>query len=224
MDALRVLVRFAKEGDARWLSHRDLMRLFERALRRAGLPVRMTQGFNPHPKLSIAAALPLGLEACDEALEMEFDPAVSPDDVLRRLGEQLPVGLRLRTAAAVPRGARARVASLEYEADLPPDCPLAPGDLESVMARPTLRAQRPSGGARDIRPALLALSLEAGRLRFEVAACDRGTPRAAEVLAVLFGDDSEVLRRIRLRRTRVNLMLSPPGPQNGTGVTRCLRG
>ncbi|HPD14607.1 MAG TPA: TIGR03936 family radical SAM-associated protein [Planctomycetota bacterium] len=224
MDALRVLVRFAKEGDARWLSHRDLMRLFERALRRAGLPVRMTQGFNPHPKLSIAAALPLGLEACDEALEVELEPTVSPDDVLRRLGEQLPNGVRLRSAAAVPHGARARVASLEYEAELPPDCPLTPGDLESARSRATLPVRRANGEERDVRPALLALNLEAGRLRFEVAACDRGTPRAAEVLAALLGDDSEVLRRIRLRRTRVSLMLSPPGPQSGTGVTRCLRG
>lgn len=224
MDSVRLLMRFAKEGDARLLSHRDLMRLFERALRRAALPVRMTKGFNPHPRLSIAAALPLGLEACDEALEVELEPAVPPAEALSRLGQQLPSGLRLHSAAPLPEGAKPRVASVEYEAELPPDCPLSPRDLEKALARDSLPVRRASGAEWDVRPALLALGLEAGRLRFEVAVSNHGTPRAREVLAALLGDDPEVLRRIRLRRTRVNLTLSPPAPHCGPGATRRPRG
>ena len=59
--ASKVRLRFAKGGSLRWLSHHDLMRAFERMLRRAALPFRRTQGFHPHPRLVFALSLPLGV-------------------------------------------------------------------------------------------------------------------------------------------------------------------
>ena len=88
MDPQRLLFRFRKEGQARFLSHHDLMRLFERALRRAALPLRMSQGYHPHPRLSILSALPLGLEADDEALEVQLQPPLPPAEALARLRAQ----------------------------------------------------------------------------------------------------------------------------------------
>jgi len=102
--AFRVLFRFSKEGEARFLSHHDLIRLFERALRRAGLPVRMTQGFNPHPKFAILSALPLGLEGEEEALEVHFDNPVPPAEALERLAAQLPPGITARSARPIEPG------------------------------------------------------------------------------------------------------------------------
>lgn len=214
MGSSRILFRFAKEGEARFLSHRDLMRAFERALRRAALPVRMTEGFNPHPKLSIAAALPVGVEASDEALEVEFAPGIEAPAAMERLGAQLPSGLRLRSAEALPEGARARVDSVVYEADLPTGRPVTRADAERLLAREAIPVQR-GGGSRpgrelDIRPALRAMSVEAGRLTFELAVSDAGTPRPSEVLAELLGGDAKALHQTRLRRTRVNLLLARP--------------
>ena len=67
----RIRTRFRKTGELKAISHLDLMRTFERALRRTGLPLRMSEGFNPRPRLSFPAALPVGIEGLNEI--MEFD-------------------------------------------------------------------------------------------------------------------------------------------------------
>jgi radical SAM-linked protein len=205
------LFRFSKEGEARFLSHHDLMRLFERALRRAALPVRMTQGFNPHPKLSILSALPLGMEASNEALETEFDPPVAPADVLARLGSQLPGGIRLHGAELLPPGARIRVESVVYEAELPAEGGPWPAQAERFLARRSVPVERvgPSGPRTlDVRPAVEAMSIEKGRLSLRVRVAEGGTPKAAEVFAAAFGCQASA----PLRRVAVNLaIVSPPG-------------
>ncbi|HUT36224.1 MAG TPA: TIGR03936 family radical SAM-associated protein [Planctomycetota bacterium] len=227
MSSSRILFRLAKKGEARYLSHRDLMRLFERALRRAGLPVRMTQGFNPHPKLGILAALPVGVEAEAEALEVEFEPPIAASEARERLAAQLPGGLLLNSAATLPDGVRPRVETVVYEAELPEGCGLTPADVDRFLARDAVVVQRGSGPERtelDLRPALRAMSLEGGRLRFELAVADRGTPRASEVLAELLGGGSEALARTRVRRTQVNLALAQSRPQSGTAGTKLQEG
>jgi hypothetical protein len=188
----RLLFRFAKEGDGRYLSHRDLMRLFERALRRAGLPLSMSQGFNPHPKLSILAALPVGVEADDEALEVEFAAELAAAEAFARLSGQMPRGVRLVSAEALPEGARPRVESLVYETELPERCGIGAAEVKRFLPRPALRA----------------MTLEGRRLRFEVEASpDRATPRAKDVVAELLHAGAEDLARVRLRRLKVNLAI-----------------
>jgi radical SAM-linked protein len=218
----RILFRFAKKGDARHLSHRDLMRLFERALRRGGLPVRMSQGFNPHPRLSILAALPVGIEAEDEALELEFEPPVPASEARGRLAAQLPRGIALHAAHTLPEGVRPRVASVAYEAELPEGLPeLGQADVARFLAREAIGVSRGSGSERaevDLRPALRAMSVEGRRLRFELAVADRGTPRASEVLAALLGAGPAALAAARVRRIQVNLALAPPRHPSGTAV------
>jgi len=214
MSVQRILFRFSKEGDASYLSHRDLMRLFERALRRAELPVRMTQGFNPHPKLSILLALPLGVEADEEAIEIEFEPPVAPAAALDRLRAQLPEGVRLTRAEALPPGARARVVAAAYEAQLPPDAPLTQGDLERLQARDAIPIERTSPKGRrtvDIRPALAALSLEGRTLRFELHVGQAALPRPTEIVAACLRRDDTELPGLRLRRTTLTLAI-PSAP------------
>jgi len=216
MGSQRILFRFSKEGEARFLSHHDLMRLFERALRRAELPVQMTQGFNPHPKLSVVLALPLGLEARDEALEVAFEPAVEPAEAQARLGCQLPAGLRLGSAEVVPDGARPRVESVAYEAELPPQCGLSAAEVEQFLARDAILVERPgrSGPSTlDIRPALQGMALEGRRLTFRLRAAERGTPKATEVVAELLGPVAASGSPVRLRRTRLDIAMAPRAPK-----------
>ena len=80
----------------RFISHLDLMRLFSRAIRRAGLPVKMTEGFSPHPKLSINRALKLGLESDNEQASIFLKDKVSPEDFRKRLQQQLPEGIAIK--------------------------------------------------------------------------------------------------------------------------------
>jgi len=97
--AHRMNVTFSKTGDMRFVSHLDLMRLFQRASRRAGLPVTITQGYNPHLKISITKALKLGLESGSEDAVFYMDTAVEPDAFAGAINAKLPDGVRVLSAA-----------------------------------------------------------------------------------------------------------------------------
>jgi radical SAM family uncharacterized protein/radical SAM-linked protein len=98
----RLRMGFAKTGSLALISHLDLLRLLERALRRTGLPVSFTGGFHPLPRLQVGLALPLGVEGTGEWLDLEFTEAVDPAAVRARLQAELPQGLQLLSAAVVP--------------------------------------------------------------------------------------------------------------------------
>ena len=87
--------RFRKDGALRLLSHHDLMRCFERMLRRAALPVRQSQGFHPKPRLIFALSLPLGVIGCEEVAELELDEILPPEEVRERLVRQAPPGMEI---------------------------------------------------------------------------------------------------------------------------------
>lgn len=89
---------FCKSGDMRFISHLDLMRLFQRALRRAGLPVTITKGFNPHPKFSLKKALKLGSESENEEALFYMDTGLAAGEFKERLNRQLPEGIQIKNA------------------------------------------------------------------------------------------------------------------------------
>ena len=214
MDSQRILLRFSKEGDASYLSHRDLMRLFERALRRAELPVRMSQGFNPHPKMSILLALPVGVEADQEAIEIDFEPPVAPEVVQQRLGAQLPEGIRVAEAQALAPGEKPRPAEAVYEAELPSSVSITAADVEAFLARTDAVIERSSPKGRrtlDVRPPVVAMSLEGERLTFRLRVGTQGTPRAEEVVGVLLTPHGADTACVRLRRTDLKLATPSPG-------------
>ena len=81
---------FKKSGNAIWISHLDLMRLFQRTFKRAGLPLKHTQGFNPRPSVSIALPLSVGVESCCELLDFDLDCEYSQwDQLAERLNSVL---------------------------------------------------------------------------------------------------------------------------------------
>jgi radical SAM-linked protein len=97
----RLRFRFSKTGSLALLSHLDLVRLMERALRRSGLPVSFTGGFHPLPRVQFALALPLGAEADGEWMDIEFISEIDPAAALERLQPQLPSGFSLKQVQAV---------------------------------------------------------------------------------------------------------------------------
>jgi radical SAM-linked protein len=88
---------FEKTGNAVWISHLDLMRLFQRAFKRAGLPLTHTQGYNPRPSVSIALPLSVGVESKCELLEYELEGENKPThkEIVSRLNEALVDGVRV---------------------------------------------------------------------------------------------------------------------------------
>lgn len=87
---------FTKKGIMRYISHLDLMRTFIRAFRRAGLPLKITQGFNPHPKFSITRALKLGVESENEEAQVELIKFVRAADFEQLLNRQLPEDIQVK--------------------------------------------------------------------------------------------------------------------------------
>lgn len=86
---------FSKTGRMKFISHLDLMRLLTRAMRRAGIPVKISEGFNPHPKLSIARAIKLGLESGNEPAAVVLATPMNARDFVERLNRQLPAGIEI---------------------------------------------------------------------------------------------------------------------------------
>lgn len=90
---LKAQFNFTKEGKIRFISHLDLMRLFARAMRRAGLPIKITSGFHPHPKFSIKRALKLGQESRSEEASVVLSETLDEKDFASMLQKELPEGI-----------------------------------------------------------------------------------------------------------------------------------
>lgn len=91
----RLRLKYAKRGRLRFTSHRDFSRAFERALRRAEIPIAYSSGFSPHPRVSYANAAPTGVASEAEYLEIGLNEPVDPEVARARLDEALPLGLDL---------------------------------------------------------------------------------------------------------------------------------
>jgi radical SAM-linked protein len=190
MPTTKVRLRFAKQGDLRLVSHHDLMRCLERILRRAGLPVAQSQGFNPRPKVSFPLALGLGIEACREVVEIELAEPMEPGDVLARLAAQAPPGLEFVAAEACGPGRSPRVAALHYALAVPAAHRDATRSaLEAFLASgrwPYLRRRPERTVEADLRPFVTAAALEPdGTLRLRMRLAPEGSARPEEVLEAL---------------------------------------
>ncbi len=116
---------FEKTGNAVWSSHLDLMRIFQRAFKRAGLPLTHTQGFNPRPSVSIAMPLSVGVESVCELLDFDLDgETVSCEEITSRLNEALVPGVRVLETYNTGRKLRElaflhALVTLEYDNGIP---------------------------------------------------------------------------------------------------------
>lgn len=129
----RVRLRYAKRGRLRFASHRDFQRAFERAVRRAGLPIAYSAGFSPHPKISYANAAPTGAASEAEYLELALTRRWAPDDVRSALDTALPDGLDVVEAVeAGPGGLADRLEGSVWRVELPG---LTSGELSEAVER-----------------------------------------------------------------------------------------
>ena len=96
---------FEKLGDARYLSHRNTMDVLERALRASGAPVRYTEGYNPHLRMSMGPALPLGHESKHELFDVDVKNVLT-EEHLQAVNDRLPSGIRITAFAELAKGAK----------------------------------------------------------------------------------------------------------------------
>jgi radical SAM-linked protein len=165
----RLRARFAKLGKIRFTSHRDVARIWERGLRRAGLPVAYTEGFSPRPKLSFGLALSTGYESLGEYLDISLQDAtpgaeVDCEQLPTLLDPALPVGMDVQTVVPLPAGApslQQAVTSCTWQIELSGVDPShLVGQIERVLAAPELVVRRERKGrvvSEDVRPAIVAV-------------------------------------------------------------------
>lgn len=170
---------FEKTGNARFLSHLDLMRLFQRAFKRAGLPLTHTQGFNPRPSVSIALPLSLGIESHCELLDFELEQAVALTEIRERLNGALVEGIRvlevygqgdkLKNLTLL----RSRL-TLEYDRAFPED---GVEQLQQLFSRAELIVEKKGKNGvtqQNISPLIRSLTVSrrsAGEVELEVVHC-----------------------------------------------------
>lgn len=170
---------FSKTGDAVWISHLDLMRLFQRAFKRAGLPLTHSQGFNPRPSVSIALPLSVGVESHCELLDFQLDGVEVPVEELReRLNEKLIPGIRV--LSVYDDGMKLKeLGLLRCEVVMEYDRPVPEGAGESVRAlfgRDQLLVEKKGKNGvmeQDILPMIRSLLVEASgdAIRFQAVVC-----------------------------------------------------
>jgi len=158
-------VLFEKKGNAVWISHLDLMRLFQRAFKRAGLPLTHTQGFNPRPSVSIALPLSVGVESNCELLDFDLDGDKIANRIVRgKLNDYLLPGIRV--IKVYDNGQKIKnlalldtVVTLEYDAGVPED---AVSKLQTFFAQEEILVEKKtkSNGIQDQNIVPMIKSLE----------------------------------------------------------------
>ncbi len=203
----RVRIRFSKKGDLRLISHRDLVRVFERLFRRAGVALAMSQGFHPHPQMSFPSALALGVEGCEEVADIVLAEEADPEGLKRRLTAAAPPGLDFLDLRLLdPSEPKAKVSRVHYEVPVPAARHAAVQTaMEDLQTRETLCVERKGKQTCfDLRESLSALSLTAGKLRISLSISSDVQLRPGDILQVLRLDDLPS-QGIWLSRTGVEL-------------------
>ena len=98
----RIRMEFSKGEQVRFLSHLDMMKVLDRAVRRAGIPISFSEGFNPHPKMSFASALPVGVTSEREYIDINLGKDMHADEAAAGLAGVLPEGITISGAKVVP--------------------------------------------------------------------------------------------------------------------------
>jgi radical SAM-linked protein len=216
----RVRLRFAKRGPVRLVSHHDLLRCLERGLRRAGLPVARTQGFNPRFRIVFPLALGLGIEGHREVVDLELTEPLDPSEVQARLAAVSPEGLEFLEAESVPPHRAPRVVAADYRLELPEgparDGVAAPAvaALLACTSRPFVRRRPDRTVEIDLRPFVLDAAFDAasGVLCFRLKVTPEGSARPEEIVETL-GLRDVLDRGGILARTGVELAPNNPSPE-----------
>ncbi|TDD69239.1 DUF2344 domain-containing protein [Jiangella aurantiaca] len=160
----RLRVRFAKRGRLRFTSHRDFQRAFERALRRADVPMAWSQGFTPHPRVSYAGAAPTGAASEAEYLELAVTRVCDPEQVRAALDSALPPGLDIVEVVEAGPGALAdRLQASSWAIQLPGAVPeQAAAAVTAFLTAASVPVERlTKNGVRQLDPRAAVLRLTA---------------------------------------------------------------
>lgn len=208
----RLRVIFSRGEETKYLSHLELMRMWERVFRRAGWRLAYSHGFNPHPHFSFAAPLPVGVAGEAEMMELLLDEVREPAEAAQQLSGHVPPGVGVVGIQEIPEAAptmQRQLVAAEYRVACPASASLDRLRVEAarMMEAATLPRQRVREGktrSYDLRPMLRYLEILNGTengavARMELRIDADGAGRPDEVLRELGIDPADC----RITRTRL---------------------
>ena len=160
---MKIRIKFAKTGVMKFVGHLDVMRYFQKAIRRAELPIAYSEGFSPHMLLSFASPLGVGISSTGEYFDMVLAEDMKTDEIVKRLNATMVEGMEVLSARHVPDGKASACMSLVAAADYTvafregkePSVEWKKGQLEAFFAQDSieiLRKTKRSEKLTDIRP------------------------------------------------------------------------
>ena len=206
---MRIRITFAKQGALRYTGQLDLHKLWERAARRAELPLAYSQGFHPQPKINIAAALPLGFSSRCEVMDMKLEKEIPLDGLREKLQGTLPTGIQVLNVESADERApvlQTQLVAAEYEVTLTEsvDESELQRKVDSVLESKSIIRER-RGKKYDLRPLIEGLTPAPSpegrgeKMLMRLAAREGATGRPEEVLDVL----GIAFEETRIERTRL---------------------
>jgi radical SAM-linked protein len=216
----RVRIRFTKQDDLRWISHRDLMRVWERLLRRAGVALSMTEGFHPKPRINFPSALAVGIAGLDELVEIDLAEEHTAQSLGAAIKPELPPGMivgAIEVLDAPDHKAQVKYVTFEIAIPLERQSALA-NRISWLLAESSLPIEREGRKTPlDLRPLVAELALKNGAagasdqvglrhgvLQMRLRVDREGSARPREVLQALQIENLEY-EGFFLTRTRVEV-------------------
>ncbi len=211
MAPIKLRLTYSKTGLIRFISHRDLLRLFFRVFTRAELPVGYSAGYSPHPLVSFCPPLKVGMEGLNEMVDITLTHPVEEEPVTARLNEIMPRGIRVKGTVLLPSGTVSLGRSIRdaaYRVRLRPWVEVTAGGIRSFLASSEVRVEYEKKGKIQVvdgRKGVLKLELEEtpGRdpaLWMLLSVTENGRPY--EVLSALSRAERALFPALRWQRLR----------------------
>ncbi len=196
-------VCYSKQGQAKYFGHLEFVKILLRAIRRAGIPVKFSEGFHPKPKISFEDALPIGLESLNETVYVAVPEHVKPLDVLEGLNQQLPTGLRVVDCQLAPKKPHGNVPISATYLVIKKDGDFDEEQIKIFKKRPQCIVEYPwRKGAKkriDLKEMVLTLALLApDRLQMTLRSEPGKTVRPFEVVEKIFSLSREKIKQAKI--------------------------
>jgi len=214
---MKVRIQFSKQGALKFISHLDVMRYFQKAIRRAGIDIAYTTGYSPHQIMSFASPLGLGLESVGEYMDIEVHSHQGAEAMRAALNAVMAPGIEILSVGALPQGAKKAmscVAAAEYMVRFrpgwEPDFPWGPA-LERFYEKETIPYEKTTKKGRselvDLKPGIHALTREGDGIRMLVDAGSFGNIRPQMVLEAFYAENGRKFSASFLEIMRMELYM-----------------
>ncbi len=208
---MKLRIKFSKHGPIRFIGHLDVMRYFQKAIRRAELDIAYSSGFSPHQIMSFAAPLGVGLESNGEYMDIEVHSITSCEDVMNSLNAVSAPGIQVISVKILPEGAGNAMASVaaasytvSFREDRAPKLAIAE-HLPAFMAKEQiLITKETKKGSRevDLKPGIYELDFQENAFHMLVDASSAGNIKPIQIIEAFLAEHNEVLQENALFVTR----------------------